>query len=294
VEGAGPCVAPAAPAGLAATFNVGGVVSLTWNGPTVSPTTYVIEAGSLPGITNLANSDLGGPGTSMTTTGVAPGTYYVRVRARNACGISAPSNEIVVVVRPATPFPTQPPPPPPTCTVTLSPTGYSGGGSDAGGAGIRVSSPVGCAWTATSNVPWITILQVVNTTGGAQGIVQFGFTANTTGASRTGTLTIGGQTFTFQQNGFSCNQDNASLSPTRASFTAAGGTGSIAVTYTAGCAWDVLPIIEPAAAWVTIASPGVRTGSSMVTYTVAPNPGGSRILFVGFVSKVFEIYQEGR
>jgi len=179
----------------------------------------------------------------------------------------------------------------------LSPTSSSGLGAEAGGGGINVSSPVGCAWTVVSNAAWITINKTRFGPGAGEtwtgpGEVSFNFTANTTGATRTGTLTIGGQTFTLQQNGFSCDQANASLSPRSASFTAAGGTGSLAVTYTAGCAWDVLPSIDQT--WVTIASPGVRTGSSTVTYTVAPNSGPSRNIFLGFVGRTFEIYQEGR
>ena len=36
--------------------------------------------------------------TTLTVTRIPPGTYYVRVRAANACGLSAPSNEINLVV----------------------------------------------------------------------------------------------------------------------------------------------------------------------------------------------------
>jgi hypothetical protein len=60
--------------------------------------TYVFEIGSFAGATNLGTIELGSAATTYATAGVAPGTYFVRVKARNPCGLSAPSNDTAVVV----------------------------------------------------------------------------------------------------------------------------------------------------------------------------------------------------
>jgi hypothetical protein len=70
-----------------------------WNAPTSGGPIdgYIIEAGSGTGLADLYN----GPSGSAQPGGVtaAPsGTYFVRIRARNSCGISSPSNEQVIVV----------------------------------------------------------------------------------------------------------------------------------------------------------------------------------------------------
>jgi len=88
---------PGAPRNLTASV-AGSIVTLTWDLPSSggAPTAYQIDVGSGPGLTNLAVLPTG-PERSLTAS--APnGTYYVRVRARNAAGLSAPSNEIVVTV----------------------------------------------------------------------------------------------------------------------------------------------------------------------------------------------------
>lgn len=96
--GSGSCTgAPTPPAGLTASI-VGSTVTLSWNASGGSPQSYRLEAGSSSGLSNLAQVDLGQPATSFTASGVGSGTYYVRVRATNACGISAPSGEVLVVV----------------------------------------------------------------------------------------------------------------------------------------------------------------------------------------------------
>jgi hypothetical protein len=127
VVGGSAGVAPGAPTGLRNTVNAGGTVSFVWNAASGSPTTYVIEAGSQSGLANLANSDLGGPATSMTATGVGPGTYYVRVRAKNAHGISSPSNEIVVTVDGGAPI------------ITVNAYPIAGGATDSSSHGIAIS-----------------------------------------------------------------------------------------------------------------------------------------------------------
>ena len=92
-------VPPGPPTGLAGTVN-GSTVVLTWTAPTSggAPTSYVIQAGSSPGLSDLADFDTGSSMPTLTATNVAPATYFVRALARNAGGTSSPSNEIVVNV----------------------------------------------------------------------------------------------------------------------------------------------------------------------------------------------------
>jgi hypothetical protein len=75
-------------------------VTLTWGAPSSGDpvATYIIEAGSGPGLANLANFTTNSTVTSFAASGVGAGTYYLRVRAQNAGGSSAASNESILVV----------------------------------------------------------------------------------------------------------------------------------------------------------------------------------------------------
>jgi glucose/arabinose dehydrogenase len=105
------CTSPApAPTGFAAL--VAGVATrLSWiSAPSAS--SYIIEAGSAPGLADVYRSDVG---RVLGIIATAPaGRYYVRVRAANSCGTSAPSPEIAVALGCAT----NPVAPPTGLTVT--------------------------------------------------------------------------------------------------------------------------------------------------------------------------------
>lgn len=81
------------------------------------------------------------------------------------------------------------------CSYSISPASSSyQAGASAGSVTIACSPD--CGWTAVSNSSWITLTS--STGGSGNGIVAYSVDANTDN-SRTGTITIAGQTFTIDQ-----------------------------------------------------------------------------------------------
>jgi hypothetical protein len=72
----------------------GDLVTLTWE-TSAGASGYVVQVGSATGLSNLAVIPVSAP---ALVTHAPPGTYFVRVAARNACGVSMLSNEVVVGV----------------------------------------------------------------------------------------------------------------------------------------------------------------------------------------------------
>ena len=89
------CVQP--PTNLAASVS-GADVMFSLTAPTTPTTSYVIEAGLAQGRADIGTFDLGNAAASYSVSSVPLGRYFIRVRSKNSCGISAPSNEAAIVI----------------------------------------------------------------------------------------------------------------------------------------------------------------------------------------------------
>ncbi len=147
---------------------------------------------------------------------------------------------------------------------------------------ISVKLAGGCSWTATSNLPWVTIQS--GASGIGPGTVVINVAANS-GTQRIGQITIAGQNYGVTQEG-PCT---ASLDPVVRSYTAAGGPGVVELITGAGCDWNITNVNS----WITINSATSGTGPTFVQFTVDPYTG--TMLRVGTVligGQAFTIIQD--
>jgi hypothetical protein len=158
------------------------------------------------------------------------------------------------------------PPPAPVCSYTLDPA--SATMTATGGSGhFSVSTQSGCTWTASSSAMWIA---VTHASGTGTGDVTFSVEANSATTSRSGTIAVGGHTFSISQAGASA-PCTYSIAPTSHDAGSGGGAGTFTVTTSAGCTWTA----STNAAWVTITSGASGSGSGDVAFSVAANSATS-------------------
>lgn len=170
--------------------------------------------------------------------------------------------------------------PPPTCTYAVSPTVVNASAS-AGGGSIAVSTAAGCAWSAQSNAPWITI---TGFGGNGAGSASYTIAANS-GAARSGTMTIAGRLVTISQaaGSISCTY---TLSPSSASFSSSGASSSVTVSTQAGCTWSA----TSSASWLTVTTAS-GSGTGAATYAVAANTGAQRSATITIAGQTHSVTQ---
>ncbi len=134
---------------------------------------------------------------------------------------------------------------------------------------LKMTTAVGCGWTALADNSWIFLTSPDSGAGSAT--ITFELRENMDEMYRIGTVTIAGQTFTVLQEGTGASGCSIAINPTYASYSWEGGSSSVNVVANAECIWTAVSKAD----WVTITSNGIGTGSSAVTYSVSANPGSS-------------------
>ncbi len=153
-------------------------------------------------------------------------------------------------------------------------------------ASVSVTAPSACAWTAVSQDAWITVTAGASGTG--NGTVSYTVAENSAPSSRSGSILIGGETFTVNQDAGACTYV---LSPTNISYDDQGGSDAFSVTPSDGtCAWTAVA----SDAWITITAGSSGTGSGTVSFTVAANATiDARSGTITVADQTFTINQSG-
>ena len=155
--------------------------------------------------------------------------------------------------------------------------------SNAGGTiDIPIISDGGCSWTATSNSAWITVF--AGSSGAGNATVTLSIPANYSQA-RTGTVTVGGKTFTVTQDA-ACSY---SIDSPSAGMPRTGGTLNVAVTTTSVCSWTATSNDT----WISVSSGSSGSGDGTVGLTVSTNTGGARIGTVTIAGETYTVAQGG-
>ena len=184
-------------------------------------------------------------GSSGTTTVTSPGTV-------SKCGVS--------VSAPGTPVPA---------------TGGTGQ--------IAVTTARECAWTASSEAPWLSIKTGVS--GQGDGAVQFEAASNPDPAVRRGAIVLNDQRAEVSQAAGECT---ITLGQEAASFDPSGGSGRIDVRASSAlCTWTAVADAD----WITIRPPTNGTGTGAVTFDIAATTGPPRTARITIAGHQFSVTQ---
>jgi PKD repeat protein len=216
-------------------------VTLSWTDNATNENGFVVERAATTSGPWAQIATVSSNVTSYLDTTVTCGTFYYRVKAYNDAGSSDYSNI--------------------AATFGISPSASSAS-ANGGSASFIVTTLAGCTWTASANVSWLH----TTSSGAGSGTVSYTVDSNSVASARSGTITVGGQTFTVNQDGVACNY---TISPANTSVSAAAGAGTFSVNVGTTCSWTATANVS----WLHTTSTG--TGNGTVGYTVDAMTGGT-------------------
>jgi hypothetical protein len=159
------------------------------------------------------------------------------------------------------------------CTYSLSPTTASV--PSGGGSGFSVSVAAGCAWTASSDQPWLTIS--TGSSGSGDGVIAYAVAANPNFTERIGRISLSGGDGSAQltvTQAASAPPPNVpppcsyQLSPNSQTATADGGI--FRTSLTTDCGWTASSDVS----WIFVNQGSTAgSGNAVIAYQVAINCG---------------------
>ena len=154
--------------------------------------------------------------------------------------------------------------------------------TDGGSGNVEVYTEGSAAWTAVSDVPWISI--ATGSSGAGNGSVMYVVDPYTvTSASRTGTITIAGRKLYITQRGYA-----ASIDPAVREIGSNAGQGEFGISASVDVVWQVLVTED----WITIVGDKFGNGDGTIHYTVKDNTtGASRTGKIIVAGEVYTITQ---
>lgn len=196
---------------------------------------------------------------SVSGSGSGPGTVTYSVAANSA----AESRSGSIAIGGQNHAVTQEGRSPTACTYSLSPSNADFT-KDAATGNIGVTAPAGCAWTAASNAPWVTISS--GNQGSGDGTVSYAVAANREAASRNATITVADRAFTVRQSG-DLGVCQYSVTPVELRPCHPAGTVTATITTGASCPWTA----TPNASWLGLPGGTSGSGSGVITITYPDN-----------------------
>ena len=167
--------------------------------------------------------------------------------------------------------------------------------SDATTFQVNIQGPTGCSWTAASQAGWLVISQGAQGTGPGQATVSV---SSNPGPTRTGSVVVAGARVEVTQSALGSAPPPPPPPPPGCTFSvkpkgtiaadAAGATGTIDVTATAGCAWTA----TSPDGWIHLSSAG-GTGDGQVTYDIDANTSTDRTGSITVAGTTLTVTQSG-
>ncbi|MGD0235529.1 MAG: BACON domain-containing carbohydrate-binding protein, partial [Syntrophorhabdales bacterium] len=140
---------------------------------------------------------------------------------------------------------------------------------------------------AASNASWITITS--GSSGSGNGTVTYTVAANSATSSRSGTMTLGGQTHTATQAGTSptCS---VTLSSWGVNLGYASRQAPVQVYASSTCSWSASANVP----WISFFSGTTGSGNGTVTFSVNDNTGAARTGTIGINGSTLIVNQAGQ